>query len=84
MDLALVTQLSIAIAKHGKKRKYVILSNDKGYDYPIYLLRRSYGVELSRMCCSLEEFISPLDSDAGVDPKPEDKPEEKRRIPNRR
>lgn len=78
MDLALVTQLSIAIAKHGKKRKYVILSNDKGYDYPIYLLRRSYGVELSRMCCSLEEFISPLDSDAGPDPKPEDKPEEKK------
>lgn len=73
MDLALVTQLSIAIAKHGKKRKYVVLSNDKGYDYPIHLLRQSYGVDLNRVCCSLDEYIGQLTGD--VKDQPEEKPE---------
>lgn len=74
MDLALVTQLSIAIAKHKKKRKYVVLSNDKGYDYPIYLLKKSYGVQLCRVCCSLEEYIDPLEGKEESEPKKEKEP----------
>ncbi|EOS60277.1 hypothetical protein C815_01520 [Firmicutes bacterium M10-2] len=74
MDLALVTQLSIAIAGHKKKRKYVVLSNDKGYDYPIYLLRKSYGVQLCRVCCSLKEYIDPLEEKEESEPKKEEIP----------
>lgn len=60
MDLALITQVCLSIQKHKQKRTYLILSNDKGYDYPIRLLKKNYGIDLHRICCSLEEYIEQM------------------------
>ncbi|WP_348664423.1 hypothetical protein [Dubosiella newyorkensis] len=57
MDLVLLAQLSICCAKYKKKRQYVILSKDKGYDRPIELLSQEYGVKIRREEKDLKEFL---------------------------